>query len=68
MLKVLKEHGEEAGSDFNDSEEVSGWFGWSIDDDQVLTVTYTPADGGGAFDAGETARWRLVPVVDSVVS
>lgn len=61
MLQVLNEQGGEAGSDFNDGEEVMGWYGWSIDDDHILTVTYRPEDG-----QTDTARWKLVPVaVDS---
>jgi hypothetical protein len=62
MLRILGQHGGDAGADFNDAEDVNGWFGWSITPDpthgDVLTVTYEPVVDGAA---GEpiTHRWRL---------
>lgn len=62
MLQVLNAYGEDAGSDFNDGEEVMGYFGWSIDDDRVLTVTYRGEDDPA--DTAFVGRWRLVPNED----
>jgi len=59
MLAILSEYGEDASSDYNDGDDVMGYFGWSIDGD-VLSVSYTP-DGGPSVSA---ASWRLVPVED----
>jgi hypothetical protein len=60
MLKILKGQGEAAGSDFNDSDEVNGWFGWTIEQDgpaRVLAVTHHPDEG-----TETTARWQLIPM------
>lgn len=66
MLLQLHEHGQDAGSDFNDSDEVDGWFGWEVDgwdgDSPVLTVTYQQ-DAHDAADRVTVRRmWRLVPI------
>lgn len=53
MLAQLDFYGGDAGSNFNDGEDVNGWFGWSITDD-VLTVTLDREDGETL-----TARWQL---------
>jgi hypothetical protein len=61
MLGTLNEYGEEAGSDFNDGDDVMGWFSWSVTGEgrtRQLTITYTPGAGG----AKQTATWVLVPV------
>jgi hypothetical protein len=55
MLRILSEQGSQAGSDFNDGDDVMGYFGWSIDGD-VLIVTYESGDGSA------TSRWRLEAV------
>lgn len=53
MLETLSEHGQDAGSDYNDSDDVMGYFGWSIAGG-VLTVTHEPDD-----DVVVVRRWRL---------
>jgi hypothetical protein len=57
MLQVLNEYGEDAASDYNDGEDVMGWFGWSINDEHILTVTFRDEDG-----EPDSAQWRLVPI------
>ena len=59
MLQLLNEHGEDAASNFNDGEDVMGWFGWSINDDHILTITFND-DNGNA----DSAQWRLRPLLD----
>lgn len=66
MLRHLSNHGESAGSDFNDSEDIHGWFGWAVDiidqapGEAVLSVTYNDADDGTGQEL--TLRWRMVPM------
>jgi hypothetical protein len=60
MLEQLDLHGADAASDFNDSEEVLGWFGWGVEGD-ILTVTFQPDAAGHVVD-GHAQTWRLVPV------
>lgn len=67
MLTVLREHGEDAGSDFNDSDEVNGWFGWTIVHDQLrgplLRITHTPVDDASGEKASSQeviADWQLM--------
>jgi len=55
MLQTLNEYGEDVASDYNDAEEVMGWFGWSIDDDHILTVTFRDDN-----DNEDKVRWKLV--------
>jgi len=66
MLDQLSSDGENAGSDFNDGEDVNGWFGWTVvtDADGVpnLTVIYQPITEDGGAGEAQTARWRLEPV------
>lgn len=60
MLQALGARGEDAGSDYDDSDEVAGWFGWTVEPGvsaSVLTVTHRPADGEQS-----TARWQLIPM------
>jgi hypothetical protein len=63
MLRHLSSHGEDAGSNFNDSEEIHGRFGWSIEQDGqgggVLSVTYEDQDEGAG--PAVTLRWVLQP-------
>lgn len=62
MLAQLHEHGQDAGSDYNDSDEVQGWFSWTVRGD-VLTVTHQADDDGYDDPANKVARrWRLVPI------
>ena len=61
MLNVLDTHGGEAKSDLNDGEETPGWFGWSVSDDGVLTITYQPQDEDGDPVTEQATSWRLVP-------
>lgn len=65
MLGVLDTQGADAGSDFNDADDVTGWFGWSVSTDEdghtVLEVTYRP-DGDDDTVPTDTAKWRLVPL------
>lgn len=61
MINQLHTHGGDAASDYNDG-ELQGWFGWSINDDDVLTVNYEPSNEDGDPGELETASWRLVPV------
>jgi hypothetical protein len=59
MLAILAEHGEDAGSDYNDGEDVDGYFGWTVEgigDAPVLVVTHRPGDGGEV----SSRRFRLV--------
>jgi hypothetical protein len=64
MLDILAELGQDAGSDYNDAEDVDGWFGWTISDTgdaPVLTVTYEASTDTGPAPA--VARsWRLIEV------
>lgn len=66
MLGQLHEHGQDAGSDLSDSDEVAGWFGWEMDGD-VLEVTHE-ADNEHGPNPIVTRRWRLVPLVDGEVA
>ena len=61
MLDLLHEHGEDAGSDYNDGDEVEGWFGWKVNG-EILTVKYQPCTDDGRAGAAQMASWRLVPV------
>lgn len=61
MLATLREHGEEAGSDYNDSEEVQGYFGWTVHGD-VLEVTHEADNESNRPNPSVTRRWRLVPM------
>jgi hypothetical protein len=64
MLDILSVHGHDAGSDFNDSDEVTGWFGWAITDPAegppVLTVHYEAATRTPGEPQTITRRWRLI--------
>lgn len=55
MLNELAAEGENAGSDYNDSDDVLGWFGWDIVGD-VLTITYEKDND----KPKQIAQWRLV--------
>lgn len=57
MLAALNTHGAEASSDYNDSDDFPGWFGWSISDDGYLTVSYRADGDDGRF----ISTWKLVP-------
>lgn len=63
MLDILGGHGQDAGSDFNDSDQVMGWFGWSVSDPAdgppVLTVNYEAATVTPGEPQTVTRRWRL---------
>lgn len=64
MLKTLSEYGEEAGEDFNDGDDVMGWFSWAVAGEgkaRQLTITYRPEEDGEA-GAPQTASWVLVPM------
>ena len=64
MLDILTSEGENAGSDYNDSERVHGRFGWSIEPDGngggVLSVTYE--DQEDEDHEPITLRWVLTPM------
>lgn len=64
MLRHLGSHGEDAGSDYNDSEEIHGRFGWSVghtgSGEAVLSVTYEDLDDGAGPPL--TLTWRMVPM------
>jgi hypothetical protein len=64
MLDILGERGQGAGSDFNDSDRIMGWFGWSVsdpaDDQPVLTVIYEAATVRPGEPQTITRRWRLI--------
>lgn len=55
MLRVLDTEGEEAGSNYNDGENVLGWFSWTVRD-SVLEIKHQ--DDQGVIT---TARWKLTP-------
>lgn len=59
MLRTLSEHGEDAGSDYNDA--LDGWFGWQVTGD-LITVTFRAE--GVRDDHTEVASWRLVPATE----
>jgi hypothetical protein len=61
MLRQLNEHGQDAGSDYNDSEEVDGYFGWEVEGD-VLVVTHEISEDSNRRNPEVTRRWRLVPI------
>lgn len=67
MLRQLGSHGEEAGADYNDADDVDGWFGWTLNSQphlgDVLTITYTPTTDAGEQGLAITSRWQLVPVM-----
>lgn len=58
MLEQLNRQGGDASADYNDSEDVEGYFGWKVEDG-VITVHHVAADNLSHTD---THAWRLVPV------
>lgn len=68
MLRQLNVHGENAGSDYNDSDAVHGRFGWTADPDvsrgtfATLTVTHEDQDVDPATPI--TKQWCLIPVAN----
>lgn len=63
MLRLLNEHGEDAGSDYNDGDEVHGRFGWTVTqngDEAVLTVTYEDQNEGAG--PALSLMWHMVPM------
>lgn len=64
MLKQLNSHGENAGSGYNDSDEVHGRFGWTVapigdTGISVLTITYEDQE----YDRPPVERrWILSPI------
>jgi hypothetical protein len=66
MLEILTEYGDDARSDFNDSDAVMGWFGWSVTGDRnpTLTISWTSNTEGRTA----TTSWRLVPLATPPVS
>jgi hypothetical protein len=62
VLWIVSEHGEEAGSDYNDSDHVMGYFGWSIKDG-ILTATYEPENNSDEPDPF-SYKWKLTPIDD----
>lgn len=58
MLEQLNREGGDAGADYNDSEDVDGYFDWKVEDG-VITVHHVAADNLSHTD---THAWRLVPV------
>jgi hypothetical protein len=61
MLDQLAAEGDNAGSDYNDSEKILGWFGWDIAGD-VLTITYEDGSCDENGDIKQVAQWRLVKI------
>jgi hypothetical protein len=63
MLTLLSDEGENAGSDYNDSERVHGRFGWTVEQDRngggVLSVTYEDQENELA---PTTHRWVMIPM------
>lgn len=57
FLSVLSEHGNDAGSDYNDG-DLDGWFGWHVEGD-ILTVVYTPTLENGEIGEDEVKRYEL---------
>jgi hypothetical protein len=46
ILQTLNEHGQDAASDYNDGENVMGYFGWSVETSaRILVITFEPDDG-----------------------
>jgi hypothetical protein len=67
MLAYLSLTGGDAASDFNDSDDVNGWFGWTVDGG-ILTVTYEASLPDGDIGPRVTSRWRLIPLATPSVS
>lgn len=66
-LNTLHEHGQDANSDYNDAEEVEGYFGWTVRGD-ALIVTHQVDDDGFEDPANKVMHWwRLVPIADEAV-
>jgi len=66
MLATLYDRGQEAGSDYDDSDESPGWFSWEVvrwaAAEPILTITYTPDEpDDDGYNAGTpvTRRWAL---------
>jgi hypothetical protein len=60
MLAQLHIRGCWAGADYDDRDDVDGWFGWGIHDG-VLTVTHKPREDSGPSTTAASS-WRLVPL------
>jgi hypothetical protein len=72
MLATLDEHGQEAGSDYSDSDEFPGWFAWELtraaSAQPILTITYTGDDyddDGHNARPPVTRRWVLTEIEES---
>lgn len=58
-LRILSEYGEDAGSDYNDSDEVNGYFGWRVRDG-VLEITYEAEfDAETGLASAQKFSWDL---------
>jgi hypothetical protein len=62
MLEILSAHGSEAGVDYNDGDEVMGYFGWWIKDN-VLTISYEN-ENHPDYAAQASHRWLLMKLSD----
>lgn len=61
-LTVLKEYGEDASDVYNDGEEVHGWFGWTIENETTLTITYQDGDLPNRDENKQVWRYQLILV------
>ena len=59
-LTVLKEYGEDASFDYND--EAHGWFGWTIENETTLTITYQDRDLPNRDENKQVWRYQLILV------
>lgn len=62
-LDLLHIKGDLAGSDFNDGlDPHGGFYGWSIDEDEVLTVYCVLMDDSGGEGSEHSYAWKLVEI------
>jgi len=64
MLTQLDEVGADAGADYNDGDEVQGYFSYRVSGD-VLSISHSPYDHeANKVLVSVTYRWRLTPIED----
>ena len=59
LLNRLHEEGMDASADFNDNEEILGYFGWRIEDDVLTVYCNRGSEDDGTFEQW-THSWLLV--------
>lgn len=61
FLDQLNSHGEDAGSDYNDGDDVRGWLGWSVAVENRILTIYLAVDKDDERTPKEL-RFKLVPL------